>query len=1045
MIYSTTWLLLSTLSWAQDSAPAEDTEAEESPTAEEWDIEAAHGPRYEWKTTLSEGTWISVDVHPRGNRVVFDLLGDLWEVPFTGGKATQLTTGSAWDQDPRFSPDGKKLLYVSDKGGNQEVWIRDIETGEAEAFTKGAPERFAEATFSPDGRWIVARKRITDTRSIGMCELWLFDANGGDGVQLTETGTYPFPTEATFSNDGTAIYFSSTPWRFQYDRNPNHGIYDLHRMDLETGEVIRLTAEAGSAMRPAVRPGTGEIALLRRRGTDTVLEIFDPENGSRRQVTDGLEHDNQEGFALNGLYPHTAWTPNGKELVLWDDGALWRINAETGRRQAVPFTTTATHNLTGLLREPHPLNRAETVTSKMIRWPTVSPNGKLVLFEAFGKLWTQKITGNKAKPITDGSVRPISPSWSPDGTRILYATWHDENQGDVRIREVRSGRETRISQVRSQYLAPTWSPDGKKVAWLRGSGAPRRGHDPSNELWMRLEIAAADGQGDIQDVMSRGGAWGRTDRMAFSANAKRLLLVESEGSDTPNSASKTILKSIDLNGQDPRIVARWTRATEVAISPSGERVAWVEEHRVHSAGIPPLGNITLELGPDTEPVPVTHHGEMSGNWLAWSGRSEETLSWALGPELTIDEKVVSLQAQVPRSQGKGMVAYTNARVLTMGEAGVLENATVVVQHDRIRSVGFDSPPVGAKVVDATGKTLMPGLIDVHAHLHFGGDTQPQRSWRHEANLAYGVTSVHDPSAFDDTVFATAERIEAGLQKGPRVTSTGGVIYGAKSKDRSRVDSIEDAQLHVARKKAVGATSIKSYQQPSRRQRQWLLSAAREQGLNVYPEGGGDLIGNMTMLFDGHTGIEHALPQAPLYADMRGLYAAVGAGYTPTLLVAYGGVSGEQFFFQSEALLEDEKFLHFTPAEWVDRNVRRREIAIYDNDWFHKRVAQSAAQLQSDGVPVLVGGHGQVQGLGVHWEIWALGEFMEPIDALKAATLDGAWYIGRDRDLGSIEAGKAADMVLLEGNPLEDLRLTTAIDEVIQAGIRYDGETLDVLK
>jgi imidazolonepropionase-like amidohydrolase/Tol biopolymer transport system component len=1023
---------------ADKGADAAEDDEEDVP---EWDIEAAHGPRFTWETTLTEGTWISVDVHPRGNRVVFDLLGDLWELPLSGGTATALTTGPAWDQDPRYSPDGKKLLYASDKGGNQEIWVRDMETGEAEAFTSGAPERFSEATFSPDGQWIVARKRITDTRSIGMCELWLFHIDGGDGIQLTKTDSMPFPAEATFSLDGTSLYFSSTPWRFQYDRNPHKGIFDLHVMDLDSGEVQRLTAESGSAMRPAVRPGTGEIALLRRQGTDTVLEIFDPRDGSRRTLATGFEHDNQEGFALNGLYPHTAWTPSGKELVIWDDGTLWRVDARTGKRRAIPFSAAVSHEISGLVRHAQPVSRADEITAKLVRWPSLSPDGKKVLFEAFGRLWVQEVKDTEAKAITSGDTRVISPRWSPDSTRIAYAAWHDDRQGDVRVHELRTGKESRVSRRSAQYLGVSWSPDGTELAWLRGSGAPLRGHDPSNELWMRLEIASADGEGEVHDVMSWGHAWGRTQRIGFSPDGDRLLLVEAEGASEPNTASKTVLKSYDRNGKDPRTLLRWTRALEVALSPDGTQVAWTEEHRVHSALIPHAGSVTVELGPEDGPIPVKSHGE-GAEWLSWSGGD---VTSAQGPTLKKGDTEIQLSASLPRGGGTGIVAYTHARVVTMGDAGVLEDVTVLVDGDRIRSVGAAAPPLLAKKIDATGKTLIPGLIDVHAHLHFGGDTQPQRSWRHEANLAYGVTSVHDPSAFDDTVFATAERIETGLQKGPRVTSTGGVIYGAKSKDRSRVDSLEDAQLHVARKKAKGATSIKSYQQPARRQRQWLLQAARDQGLNVYPEGGGDLTGNLTMLLDGHTGIEHALPQAPLYADVRGLYRASGAGYTPTLLVAYGGLSGEHFFFQTENLLENEKFLRFTPEEWVNRNVRRREVLVNDGDWYFSQVAKSAADLQSDGVPVLVGGHGQVQGMGVHWEIWALGEHMEPVEALRAATLDAAWYIGRDRDLGSIEAGKLADMVLIDGNPLEDLRATTAIVEVMQGGVRYDGDTLDVLK
>ena len=236
----------------------------------------------------------------------------------------------------------------------------------------------------------------------------------------------------------------------------------------------------------------------------------------------------------------------------------------------------------------------------------------------------------------------------------------------------------------------------------------------------------------------------------------------------------------------------------------------------------------------------------------------------------------------------------------------------------------------------------------------------------------------------------------------------------------------------------------SVPKPSRRQRQWLIAAARDAGINVYPEGGGDLFHNMTMLVDGHTGIEHAIPVAPLYADVRGLYAATGAGYTPTLLVAYGGLSGEHWFFQTEALLEDEKFLRFAPEEWVARNLRRRSVLVSDDDWFFQEVAQAAAELQDEGVPVLTGAHGQVQGMGVHWEMWALGESMGPLNALRTATLDAAWYIGVEQDLGSIEVGKLADMVLIDGNPLEDLRQSVEIVEVMQGGTRFNAETLDRL-
>lgn len=1024
--------------------PARARKARDS-ESDTWDITDVHGPAQTWRTTLDEGTWIALDVHPDGDRLVFDLLGDLYTLPIAGGQAEPLLTGAAWEHDPRYSPSGDRLLYVSDRGGNQELWIRDMATGEAEPLTEGAPERFVEGSWSPDGRYVVARKRITDTRSIGMCELWLFDTRGGGGVKLTETSELPFPNEAIFSADGRALYFSSTPWRFQYNRNPHHGIYDLHRMDLETGEVVRLTGEPGGAFRPTLNPVTGAVALFGREGTDTALSLFDPVTGARRALAGGFEHDNQEGFAINGLYPHAAWTPDGAALLAWDDGGIVRIDARTGERQAVPFTAKIRHEVHQAVRHQHPVAEGEAVTAKLIRWPRVSPGGDRVVFEAFGRLWLQGLDQDTAAPLTDSSVRALAPSWSPDGGRLVYATWDDEDQGSVRIFTREGAVAPVVSEFPAQYLSPSWSPDGAQIAWLRGSGAPLRGHDTGDELWFRLEVLDID-SGEIRDLGPWSYGGGRAPAIGWSADGQRLLITAEEPRGEPHTAARLVLKSVNLEGRDPRVVARWDGALQVAVSPDGRRLAWQEGWQVYSAELPPVGDAVLNLGPTPDgdgPVPVTRHSEGAGDWLWWSG---DTLSHASGNTLTVGEREVPLRASLARARGDQRYALSNARIVTMGPRGVIDGGYVLVDGERIEAIGEGPPPAGVQAVDLGGKAVIPGLIDVHAHMHYGfSDAHPQISWRHAVNLAYGVTTAHDPSANSDIVFGVAERIAAGLEPGPRIYSTGWILYGAKGRASTPVKSLDDARMNLERMKALGAVSVKSYQQPAREQRQWVLQAARELGLNVYPEGGGCHVQNLTMLLDGHTGIEHSLPLAPLYADVRGLYAASGAGYTPTLLVSYGGVSGEHYYWQTEDLLGDTKWTGLTPPHVVDSVARRRGMLVKDGDWFHREVARSAAALQDDGVPVLLGAHGQLQGLGVHWELWALGEAMGPEGALRAATIDAAWYLGMEDDLGSLEAGKLADMVVIDGDPLLDLRDSVKITEVIQGGIRRDGETLEIVE
>jgi imidazolonepropionase-like amidohydrolase len=379
---------------------------------------------------------------------------------------------------------------------------------------------------------------------------------------------------------------------------------------------------------------------------------------------------------------------------------------------------------------------------------------------------------------------------------------------------------------------------------------------------------------------------------------------------------------------------------------------------------------------------------------------------------------------------------------------VLERGTIVVKDDRIVSVGSGAPPSGAKVVDLAGATVIPGLIDEHAHLHYSTlDLFPERPWKYAANLASGITTTHDPSAATQEVFAQAEMVEAGLMTGPRIFSTGFILYGANLPGKAVIEKKEDAVKHLERLKSLGAFSVKSYMQPRRDVRQWVLDAARKLDMLVMPEGGGDLEANVGMILDGHTTIEHALPIAPLYKDVVTLFAKSGTAYTPTLLVAYGGISGDKWFHQHYELWKDERLQKFVPQSIVDSLGRIRSVMATDPaDWHHVDVAASAMKIVDAGGKVCLGGHGQMQGLGPHWELWAFVQGgMTPMQALRVGTLYPAQALGLDRDLGSIEPGKLADFVVLEKNPLEKIENTETVRLVVKNGRAYAPDDLALPK
>ncbi len=377
---------------------------------------------------------------------------------------------------------------------------------------------------------------------------------------------------------------------------------------------------------------------------------------------------------------------------------------------------------------------------------------------------------------------------------------------------------------------------------------------------------------------------------------------------------------------------------------------------------------------------------------------------------------------------------------------VIEDGVVVVQGNRITAVGKRGTvavPAGAKAIDVSGKTVLPGFIDAHFHGAFGSDgITPQQNWHSDASLAFGVTTAHDPSNDTGEVFAAAELARAGLIRSPRIFSTGTILYGAAGDFKADIDSLDDAVAHLRRLKAVGAISVKSYQQPRRDQRQQIIAGARDVGIMVVPEGGSLFELDMTMVVDGHTTIEHTVPVPNVYADVTSLWPPTKVGYTPTLLVGYGGLFGENYWYQKTNVWENPRLSKFVPAFILDPRSRRRTMAPED-EFNHVNLAKIAATLDKDGVLVNTGAHGQREGLGLHWELWMLVQGgLSPHEALRCGTANGAKSLGMDRDIGTLEAGKLADVIVIDGNPLQDIRQSEKVAWTMVNGRLYDAATMN---
>ena len=1036
-------LLVSLSVFSQDKDKTKDKE-------KPWDVSNPEGnwDFTELELSTNEGTWMNLDISPDGKFIVFDLLGDIYKLDIQGGRATVLREGLPFEIQPRVSPDGQYISFTSDAGGGDNIWIMNTDGSDAKQITKEKFRLLNNAIWTPDGNYLIARKHFTSGRSLGAGELWMYHKTGGSGIQLTKKkNDQQDVNEPTLSPDGKYLYYSEDIYpggTFQYNKDPNSQIYVINRYDMETGKTIRVTGGPGGAARPQISRDGKKLAFVKRVRTKSVLYIHDLETGEEWPVYDQLNKDQQEAWAIFGVYTNFNWMPNNEDIVIWSGGKINAININSFKVSEIPFQVNATIKIAKAIEFDTPV-APDTFDAQVIRHIVTSPDGKSIAFNALGYLYTQQLPNGTAKRLTTGTDFEFEPTFSPDGYTITYVTWNDKNLGAIYSVPVNGGSSIQLSSEKGIYRNPSYSHNGKHIVYRKEGGNNEQGRTFAKKTG--LYLMNADGTNPKQ--ISKEG-----DYALFNSDNTRIIY--QKGGQFFGALIKE-LKSVDLNGFDERIHIKSKHGNRLVPSPDGNWIAFVHLHKVFMAPMPKAGQ-TLDLTDTSKFVPITQLSKDAGINLHWS-RDSKTIHWSLGnlyysSKISEDTKLVEsgikINLEVKTDKPVGKIALKGARIITMEGDEIIENGTIVINNNRIEAIGENSDvsiPSDAKVYDVTGKTIMPGIVDAHAHIGgFRAGLTTQKHWQFYANLAYGVTTAHDPSANSETVFALSELQKHGTLVGPRLYSTGFILYGADGDFKAVINNLEDARSSIRRTKAFGALSVKSYNQPRREQRQQVLQAAREEGIFVVPEGGSTFYHNMTMIMDGHTGVEHNIPVAPVYKDVLELWGNSNVGYTPTLIVNYGGMNGEMYWYQNTNVWENEKLLKYTPRGLIDSRSRHRLMIPteeYENG--HILVSKTCKALADAGVKVNLGAHGQLQGLGAHWELWMLQQGgMSNHEALQAATINGADYIGAANDIGSLRKGKLADLIVMDKNPLDDIRNSESIIYTMINGRLYDTETMNEL-
>lgn len=1047
---------------------------------------------------VDSGSWLSLCPTADGAALIFDLLGDLYRLPAGGGGAQPLTRGLGYDSQPQLSPDGGWLVFVSDRSGSDNLWLSRVDGSEPRQLTDNDHGGFVSPVWSADGQGIFVTRREQESA------VRYYHRGGGEGITLELAGAAEDPLDGLGpapSPDGRYLYLAR--------RSDSDGPVDdfpvtqIFRYDLRDGGLLQLTRGEGGGFRPRLSPDGRWLAYGTRWRGRTGLRLRDLESGEDRWLHYPVQPDGQERYrsASRDLLPDYGFLPTaaGVAVVFNADGAIHLQRLADAASETVPFTAEVALDVGPELSLDLGVPRGE-VTATLAQTPALSPDGATLVASVLGRLYRKGLDDGAApEPLTPAGSNAYRPVWSPDGRWIAFVSWSAADQGGHVWRiPAEGGPAERLSQRSAFYAELAYTADGEGLLALAGDAYLRNQNFSEFgglAIPLRLLELPVDAVGDAAP-MREIAEFGATVRDLHVAGGEgRIYLYDPEQGlleiDRRSGAQRLVLvvHGPDVDG-DPDEVPR---AEGVRLSPDGGRLLALDNDQLWGAPLPPFAAVPLTLDLRKPAWPVLRLTDVGADSFGWSADGE-LVHWGVGHhwrrrpwsslalqavpagqgdeeppataaavsaaarpgadlvEVREDDPSVSTTAfrvGLPRAVPRGSLLLRGARIIAMAGATTAAMTRVgppqdlLNVDDRIAAIGTDLPaPAGAEVIDVSGRWLLPGFIDTHAHFEFRvGDVLEPHNWSLAANLAFGVTSGLDVQTSHDDYFAYRDFVATGRTRGQRPFMTGPGIFAATD-----FQSYAAVEAYLRRYRDHYRTgNIKSYLVGNRRQRQWVVLAARKLGLLPTTEGGGDQKLDITHAIDGMHGNEHNLPDGPIFDDVVELYARTRTAYTPTLLVQYGGPAAREYWFTRSDAAASARLRRFYPPNRLAELTERRPVWLADGEFRFREGAAQAAKIQRAGGFVGVGGHAELQGLGYHWELWtyALGG-MTAAEILRAATIDGARIIGRGEDLGSLERGKLADLLVLGANPLDDIRNSTALRYVVQDGRLYDAHTLDEL-